>query len=275
MSRTLTIGTWNIMEGGLLPGAYGLTCADVFRLERILDLLAARADVDIWTLQEVTGWAAKGQRILHHAAQRINATTRIIFPSNRGCDQAILVRERPGLTVVADHHEDAPPWWHCLGRVELNLADHELHVMTVHLAPSSPDQRLLEAQTFGLYRHWPMIAAGDFNAFPADDPLPDSGTIPDLDKVHRKLDQRAASAIAAAGFHDIATHFEDLGNRTATVGHYRPDAFAYRCDRIVTTLPPASFTSYEVVPIHQHPHTVPGQPAISDHCPVIATYDTA
>jgi endonuclease/exonuclease/phosphatase family metal-dependent hydrolase len=259
----LTVGSWNLKDGGLDDG-------DDARLQRQLDVMAGRGDVDLWLLQEAKGWSAKGNRLLHQAADWLQMPARFLIPSNHHhCDLAMLVRERPGLRVAQERHDRAAPWWHALGHLELEVDGIELHVLDVHLAPSSPAIRQEEAETFGLFRNRRVIAGGDFNAWPAAGPLPDLDNIPDLDKVHRKLDQRAAKAIQAAGFHDVGAH---LRNDTPTVGHSKPGALAYRCDRIESTLPPATYESFEVLPIHQPPHADPGDPVLSDHCPVIARF---
>lgn len=259
----VTVGAWNLKDGGCDDG-------DDARRRRQLDLMASRDDVDLWALQEAKGWSTNGNRLLHQAADRLGMSARFLISSNHhDCDLAMLVRERPGLCVVAERHDNAAPWWHALGHLELNVAGIELHFLNVHLAPSSPGIRLAEAETFGLFRKRRVIAAGDFNAWPATDPLPSPDEVPELDKIHRKLDQLAAKAIAAAGFCDVAAH---QGNTTPTVGHTKPNDLAYRCDRIETTLPPDTYQDFEVLPIHQPSHTHPGAPVLSDHRPVIATF---
>jgi endonuclease/exonuclease/phosphatase family metal-dependent hydrolase len=258
----LTVASWNLKDGGLDHG-------DDARLRRQLDVMAGRGDVDVWLLQEAKGWSARGNLLLHRAADRLQMPARFLIPSgHHGCDLAMLVRERPGLRVVQERHDRAAPWWHALGHLELEVDGIDLHVLNVHLAPSAPSLREAEAEVFGLFRTWRVIAGGDFNALPATGPVPDLAAIPESDKVHRKLDQRAANAIQAAGFHDVGAH---LDNDTPTVGHRTPGALAYRCDRITSTLPPATYDTYEVLTLQQPPYAL-DDPVLSDHCPVIATF---
>ncbi|GAA4082810.1 endonuclease/exonuclease/phosphatase family protein [Actinomadura miaoliensis] len=248
----LTVGTWNIKDGGLSPNGDD-------RLWRQVEVMDAHPHVDVWAIQEAQGWAANGRRLLHQVAASLEMPGRYLVPSNHhGCDLVVLVRERPGLWVVQEQHDTAHPWWHALAHLALLFEGMALHVMNVHLAPSNPQVRLAEAQCFGLFRDWNVIAMGDFNAMPAG-PLP-TGDIPAGDKVQRKLDQRPAQALAEAGFHDVATVLSDP---TPTVGHSKPGGLAYRCDRIVSTLPPDTYTSYQVLD---------GQ-GLSDHRAVIATFD--
>ena len=252
--RLLTVGTWNIKNGGIDDNG------DETRLNRQVDVMGAHPDVDVWAIQEAKGWGANGRQILHGVAAVLEMPGRYLIPSNHhGCDLAFLVRERNGLWVKRERHDTATPWWHALAHIELHVEGMPVHVMNVHLAPSSPATRLAEAESFGLFRDWPAIALGDFNVVPAG-PLPDLGDIPDTDKVHRKLDQRPAQAIEDAGFRDVGAV---LGDTTPTVGHAKPGALAYRCDRIVTTLPPSTFSSFEVLHVDD----------LSDHRPVIATFD--
>jgi endonuclease/exonuclease/phosphatase family metal-dependent hydrolase len=257
----LTVGTWNL---------HGGDDWDEGRLRQQLRVMAQYPEVDVWALQEATRWAEQGHRLLHQAAYQLGMGARFLISSNHdGCDLAILVRERgPALRVVRERHDRAGCWWHALGHVQLVVGEADVHLLNVHLAPASPSARTREAEAFSLFRRWPVIAAGDFNAWPADDPLPSREALPEADKVHRKLDRRAAKMIKAAGFRDVAAV---LGDRTPTVGHGGdPDSLAYRCDRIVSTLPPTAYLRYEVVRIDQYAQ--PGQPALSDHCPVIAAF---
>jgi hypothetical protein len=220
----LRVGTWNLREGGVEDG-------DDRRLLQQLDLLTG-ADVepvDAWLFQEAQHWDTDGHRLLHLAARRLGMSARVLIPSaHHGCHLAMLVREHPGLRVVRERHDRAAPWWHALGHLELDAEGKTVHLLNLHLAPTAPAVRLLEAETLGLFRSWRVIAAGDYNAHPLG-PLPDPATIPDHDKAHRKLDQRAAHAVQAAGFADVGA---TLGDTTPTVGHDEPGALAYRCDRV-------------------------------------------
>jgi len=110
----LTVGTWNIRDGGLDGG-------DDSRLTRQVAVMRS-LDVDVWAVQEAKGWAADGRRILHDVARRLDMPGRYLVPSNHhGCDLALLIRERPGLWVVRERPDTAPPWWHALHHLELHV----------------------------------------------------------------------------------------------------------------------------------------------------------
>lgn len=134
-------------------------------------------------------------------------------------------------------------------------ADHQL--ASCHLAPSSPERRLAEAESFALIEeHGTLIAGGDWNALPAGDPEPPR---PVSGKHRRKLDRRAAEALEELGLLDVGSHMRDTA---PTVGH--ASKLPYRCDRLYTSLPPETTTGYEVIT------TVDAE---SDHRPVIAEFD--
>jgi len=70
-----------------------------------------------------------------------------------------------------------------------------LDLVSAHLAPSSPAQRLIEAEALALIaKDNQVIAGGDWNAVPAADPDP---PVDGADPGHarRKLDRAAAQAI--------------------------------------------------------------------------------
>lgn len=123
-------------------------------------------------------------------------------------------------------HEQGPPYWHAVARVTVEVTGFgPLHLVSAHLAPSSPTQRLIEAEALTLIAKdgW-VIAGGDWNAVPAADPDPPLGGV-DTGHARRKLDRAAAQAIEEAGFTDVAAH---LGDTTPTVGHFGPDKLAQR-----------------------------------------------
>ena len=251
-----TFGTYNLLNGGLDDGSDK-------RLLRQLTLLAD-VDADCWALQESKGWRGESADYrVFHLAERVLRMRGFLVPSaHHGCDLALFVRESAGLRVIRQRHEQGPPYWHAVARLEVEAdgIPGPLYLISAHLAPSSPVIRLAEAEAFALLaKDGPVIAGGDWNAVPAADPDPPAdGAGPG--HVRRKLDRTAARAIEEAGFTDVAAY---LGDPAPTVGHIGPDRLAYRCDRIYTTLPPATITGYQVV--------TEDEPA-SDHRPVIATF---
>jgi endonuclease/exonuclease/phosphatase family metal-dependent hydrolase len=186
--------------------------------------------------------------------------------SNRGPggDVAVFVREPPGMRVVEQRHEERPvPYWHGVAHLVCEVDGFgPLRLASAHLAPSSPTQRLIEAETFvliaGKHELGPLIAGGDWNAFPAGYPDPDvTGMYPA--KVRKKRDTRAAEALEEY-MTDVAMY---LGDATPTVGHRREDRLGYPADRVYTTLPAESIASFEVIQEEN-----PG----SDHRPAVARF---
>jgi len=251
-----TYGSYNLENGGIDDG-------DDTRLRRQLATLA-EVGADGWAIQECKGWSADGFRALFLAEQVLDMRGFLVPSSHHGCDLAVFIGETPSLLVTGVRHEQGTPYWHAVARVIVEVKGFgPLHLVSAHLAPSSPVQRLVEAESLALIaKDGAVIAGGDWNAVPAVDPDP---LLDGIDSGHarRKLDRSAACAIEEAGFADVAAQ---LGNRTSTVGHVRADKLAYRCDRIYTTLPAAAITGYEVIN-EDRPH--------SDHRPVVARFDLA
>lgn len=253
----LTVGCWNLLEGGLGPDG-----SDT-RLRRQLRLLAG-LDLDVAALQECTGWDRDYYRVLHLAEGMLGMRGFLAESSHGDCHVGVFVRESPGLRVTGQRHDRQPPLWHALACVTIVTAGcpGPLLLASAHLAPSSPVLRLAEAESLALLpKHGPVVMAGDWNAAPATVAHPVSQTRSPRDR--RKLDRRAAQAIEDAGFLDTGTL---MGDTTPTVGHLGTGQIAYRCDRIYTTLPPATVTGHQVI-------TMP-EPD-SDHRPVVATFDLA
>jgi hypothetical protein len=91
-----------------------------------------------------------------------------------------------------------------------------LHLVSTHLAPSSPAIRLAEAEALALIANDSLvIAGGDWNAMPASDPEPPLDGI-DPGYARRKLDRSAACALEEAGFTDVAAHWVTCGQRSGT-----------------------------------------------------------
>jgi endonuclease/exonuclease/phosphatase family metal-dependent hydrolase len=249
-----TFGSYNLEHGGIDGGG-----RDV-RLVAQLEMLAA-VNADVWAFQECNGWADDGYGYLHFAENVLGMRGFLARSNHHGCDLAVFIREASGIKVNAQRHEEGPPYWHAVARVEVIIDDLLYSMVSAHLAPSSPALRLIEAEAFALIaREGTVIAGGDWNAVPAADPEPDtSRTSPG--KARRKLDRSAALAIEEAGFTDAAACLSEL---IPTVGH-ASDLY-YRCDRIYTTLPAAAITGYQVI--------AEDRPA-SDHRPVVARFNLA
>jgi hypothetical protein len=90
---------------------------------------------------------------------------------HHGCDLAVFIRESSGIKVSAQRHEERPPYWHAVARVEVIIGDVPYSLISAHLAPSSPALRRIEAGAFALIaREGTVIAGGDWNVVPAHDP---------------------------------------------------------------------------------------------------------
>jgi endonuclease/exonuclease/phosphatase family metal-dependent hydrolase len=251
----LTFVTWNIRDGGTDAG-------DDARLRRQMALLAAIRPSAV-AIQECKHWDRDNYRTLHLAEHLLGMRGFLALSSHHGCHLAVFIREDAGLRVAEQRHELGHPYWHAVARVIALARGLPLHLVSAHLAPSSPALCLIEAEAFGLIaKDGLVIAGGDWNAMPAadpDPPLDGTGT----GHARRKLDRSAARAIEEAGFTDVAAY---LGNQAPTVGHTRADTLAFRCDRVYSTLPRAAITGYRVIT---------EDPPTSDHRPVVATFDLA
>lgn len=255
--RTFTFGTYNLREGGLDDGSDA-------RLGRQLDMLAAHG-ADAWAIQECNHWAADRHREYLNLAEKRLGMRGFLAASNHGCDVALFIRESPDITIGPARHETRPPWWHAVARVDILIGGLPCRLISAHLAPSSPAQRLIEAEALALITGKgpeapAVIAGGDWNAVPAGDPDPDTSRA-DPATARRKLDRSAARAIEETGLRDVAAC---LGDQTPTVGHH--SSLAYRCDRIYARLPETAFTRYQVL--------AEAEPA-SDHRPAAATFGLA
>jgi endonuclease/exonuclease/phosphatase family metal-dependent hydrolase len=247
-----TYGSYNLENGGIDNG-------DDSRLRRQLAMLA-QAGADGWALQECKGFTASGYRALFLAEDVLGMRAFLVPSAHHGCDLAVFVAERSGLRVTGVRHERGDPYWHAVARVITDVRGFgPLHLVSAHLAPSSPAKRLIEAEALALIaKDGMVIAGGDWNAVPAGDPDPPLDGI-DAGHARRKLDRSAARAIEEAGFTDAAAH---LGHHAPTVGH-ATDKLAYRCDRIYTTLPATAITGYQLITEDQ---------TASDHRPVLARF---
>lgn len=247
----LTYATWNTLSGGIDAG-------DTVRLRRQMALLTSLSPTAVG-LQECKDWDRENYRALHLAERLLGMRGFLAQSAHHGCHLAIFIREDAGLRVTEQRHEHGDEWWHgvaCI-LVEAEGFPQPLQLASCHLAPSSPERRLAEAEAFALVaKRGLLIAGGDWNALPASDPEPPG---PVSGEHRRKLDRRAAQALEELGLLDVAAHARDT---TPTVGH--ASKLPYRCDRIYTTLPPEAITSYQVITTADDE---------SDHRPVIAEFD--
>lgn len=241
--------TWNIMDGGMDDG-------DDRRMREQMKLLAGLG-AHVIAIQEAKGWAADGGRVRYIAEGLLGMRGFLAASSHHGCDLAVFVRESAGLRVIRELHVTGSPYWHGLAVVALRVPGYPrpVHAASVHLAPSSPELRLVEAEEIKLVAGaGDLIIGGDFNAAPGSDPLPEDAAGAE----RRKLDRRAAHALADAGLFDVG---EVLGDTTSTVG--QASQLAYRCDRWHTSLLTSTITS----------HKVTDGCDLSDHEPVAADFD--
>jgi endonuclease/exonuclease/phosphatase family metal-dependent hydrolase len=248
----LTFLTWNIKNGGADAGDYARLC-------RQMELLAGLG-LSAAAIQECKYWDESDESGPFRTAERLLGMQGFLAPSaHHGCHLAVFIREGAGLRVVEPRHEQGNEWWHGVAcvLVEAEGFSRPLQLASCHLAPSSPERRLAEAEAFALVEErGTLIAGGDWNALPAGDPGPPG---PVRGKHRRKLDRRAAEALEELGLVDVGSHVQDV---TATVGH--DSALPYRCDRVYTSLPPETITCYEVIT------SADGE---SDHRPIVATFD--
>lgn len=247
----LIFGTWNI-KGGIDAG-------DDARFRRQMALLAGLG-LSAVAIQECKDWDERDESGPFREAERLLGMRGFLAPSaHHGCHLAVFVREGAGLRVVEPRHEQGNEWWHAVAcvLVEAEGFPRPLQLASCHLAPSSPERRLAEAEAFALVEErGTLIAGGDWNALPAGDPEPPG---PVRGKHRRKLDRRAAEALEELGLLDVGSHVQDA---TATVGH--DSVLPYRCDRVYTSLPPEMITRYEVIT---------NADAESDHRLVVTEFD--
>jgi hypothetical protein len=251
--RAFTFGSYN------WQGA-GLDDEQDDRLRRQLVLLAdARADA--WVFQGCSGWGDRGGETLFLAEQILGLRGFLALSSHYGGDLAVFVREPAGLRVTAERHEHGYPFWYAVARLVIATSwpGTTFHLVSAHLAPSSPTIRLAEAEALAVIaQDGLVIAGGSWNALSADDPEP---SLDGIQHGHgrRVLDRSAAYALEETGFVDVAAYLRDL---RPTVGH--DGGLRYRCDRIYSTFPLNAIVSYEVIEEHE---------PVSGHRPLVATFD--
>jgi endonuclease/exonuclease/phosphatase family metal-dependent hydrolase len=239
--RQLVFGTYNFEFGGIDDG-------NDARLRRQLAILAD-VQADAWAFQECSNWQADRTRTKGLVEEKLGMRG-FFARSNRGPggDVAVFIRESAGIRFIEPRHEECPvPYWHAVAHIIAEVHGFgRLRLASAHPAPSSPTQRLIEAEAIALLAEkddlGPLVIGGDWNAFPLGSPVPDTtGMRPG--KVRRKKDTRAAEALEEY-ITDVGRH---LGVRTPAVGHRRSDTLEYQAGRVYTTLPDEAVTGFEVI----------------------------
>jgi endonuclease/exonuclease/phosphatase family metal-dependent hydrolase len=114
--------------------------------------MLADARADVWALQECSNWQADHAGTLGLAEQELGMRG-FAARSNRGPggDLALFIRESSGIRVVEQRHEQSPPYWHGVAHVIAEAGGFgPIRFASAHLAPSSPSQRVIEAEAFAL-----------------------------------------------------------------------------------------------------------------------------
>ncbi|MEU1881915.1 endonuclease/exonuclease/phosphatase family protein [Streptosporangium sp. NPDC020072] len=212
----MRVVTFNICNGGIDNGNNG-------RLLRQLERLSG-LDADVIAIQEAKGWAGPNTKVFHggkpfHLAKRILGLDGYLIPSDHdGCHQALFVKASV-VQVDEEKHSVGPPYWHGAAHIRGLVDGRMVSFVGVHLAPSTPRLREIEAEALALKarRGEPIIMMGDWNAVPV--------TWADTSGDRRKLDRQAAYALSETGLRDAAV---ELGVTTPTVEAPLP----YPCDRI-------------------------------------------
>lgn len=230
MANVVTLVSANLLTGGL-GGS---------RAEGRFDALmhaAGRQQADVVCFQECM-WFADDDRRLLYRAERILGMRGVLGRVRTGLHVAVFVRAP--LAVTASRTLSGGLWHHGALRVDLALpgpggSETELTVVSAHLSPRSPAQRLLEAEQ--LIEHVPakglVLLGMDANTADADTDLSGisprlraglalpGSTVPDLRPIQR---------LADAGFADVA---ELLDSRKPTTGHWPGHELVNRPDRIL------------------------------------------
>ena len=142
--RAFTFGSYNWQGGGIDDEPEG-------RLQRQLVLLSdVRADA--WVFQGCSGWRDSGRRTLFLAEQILGLRGFLTPSPHPGGDLAVFVRESAGLRVIAERHEHGYPFWHAVARlvVATPWPGTTFHLVSAHLAPTSPAIRLAESEALAM-----------------------------------------------------------------------------------------------------------------------------
>jgi endonuclease/exonuclease/phosphatase family metal-dependent hydrolase len=225
-----------VLTGNLLSGGVGRSRTED-RFDALMEVAAAQ-DADIACFQECLYFADGDHRLLHRA-ERVLGMRGLLGITPHDQHVAVFVRE----PLVVARHRALPDrvWHHGAVMAELLLprdgvvgGSVSMTVVSAHLSPRSPGQRLLEAEQLVDYvrGRWAVIA-GDMNTA---DPDTDLMRAPDrlraaLAEVGTQVpDVRAMTRLADAGFLDAASL---VGACQETTGHWPGRDFALRPDRIL------------------------------------------
>jgi hypothetical protein len=258
--RLLRVGSYNFM-GGISPQAQA-------RMRDDLEFIAGHG-LDVLAAQELKHWTAVADqhRQLYAAEQILKMRGVLIASNSDGCDLALFYH--PSRIHIIEERHRWTGFHHavCCVRAAVGIDPATgddatlIDLASGHMAPSSPEHRFMEAEKLKLFLKdpHPVIIGADWNAAALGENPATDGIDPE--QAAQKLDRRPAHKLQAYGLTDVGAH---LGDITPTVGHTRGGRLAYRCDRIHTTLPVATYHQYEVVPGGN-----------SDHRLTVAAFDLA
>ena len=269
---TLTVGTWNVLDGG----------GD--RLPAIIDHLLS-LNLDLLCIQEAKRWDEDDSAVLGEVAERLGMEARLAPSSSHSCHLVTFFNPRlelesdgwkPDLALGRFHHTAS--------RARFVLPGDDgrpvrFSVINTHLAPFSPATRAVEAGWLTEYADpdSAYLLVGDFNEpCPQDrDAHWDREVPPRLWSRHRK---REGGRYTGAG-RDAVGAFLDVGFRhTAaqlgqvpepTVGHWSPtETWEHVSDYILTSPGLDKFLRLDRCEVSR-PHN--GR-RLSDHRPVVAQF---
>jgi endonuclease/exonuclease/phosphatase family metal-dependent hydrolase len=264
--------SYNLLDGGIRGGT------DVMwrrEMEIIRDV-----NPDLLLLQECKGWERSGYERLFDT--EIALKMRGLMAESRlvGCNTAVFFK--PKFQPRRFDSRYSAQAWHAHSEIRLALDGFPdpITVLSVHLSPFSPEQRLHEASLFPRFAAPGMlsIVGGDFNCVAPGDPELDWNRMPKEQHVYRALegvepptaDRRVGLRMQRAGLVDVArTLIEAAGGeaRIAPTASPQEGEQMYRCDQfwVSPRLAPA-LRAYQVI-------DTPEARAASDHLPIVMTLD--
>jgi exodeoxyribonuclease-3 len=207
----MRIVSWNLLNGGQDD-------ASSERLERIVGLLREQ-NPDVVLLQEATGFALDGRRLLYHVENSLDMRGFLAIAKNTGYHLATYVRRGQR---VGRYEVDANNFFHAMLRVELLLTDTvRLHLINAHLCPHSSQVRVIEAQHLARYaaKGAHLLIGGDMNSLdPHEDHRLALGQMPAHYRARYLTpgddsmpDTRVGRSLEAAGLIDIGYERGDQG----------------------------------------------------------------
>ena len=248
-----------LLTGNLLSGGVGRSRGES-RFEPLMKIAAAQ-DADLACFQECLYFAAGGHRLFHRA-EAILGMRGLLGMAPSGQHVAVFVRAP--LLVAGSRMLPTAVWHHGAFKAEIaypraGAEPGVLTVASVHLSPSSPAQRLGEAEQLVEYVESDGFAviAGDTNTADHDTDL--SGATPRMRAAKSLVgsatpDVRPIARLTDAGFFDAAAL---TGKRQSTTGHWAGHGLSARPDRIL--LSPTAAAGLERVSV------VPEVAEYSDH----------